>query len=182
MIRLTSLALVLAASAALPVAAQTPPPPPPAEAKSQADPYVTAAGQSDLYEINSSQVALEKSQDPRVRAYADMMIKHHTKTTAATLKAAKKAGLTPPPPALSPGATASINELQAAAPADFDRLYLGQQLPAHEAALDLHQSYASGGDKAPLRTSARSAVPIVKRHLDQVKKLQAGHGAGHAGM
>lgn len=159
-------------------AAQTPPPPPPAEAKTTADAYVAAAGKSDLYEINSSQVVLQKSQNAGVKQFAQMMIDHHQKTTAATLKAAQKAGLNPPPPALDPGATASISELQAASPADIDRLYLGQQLPAHQAALDLHQSYASGGDKAPLKASAKAAVPIVKRHIAEATKLQGSLGAG----
>ena len=158
--------------------AQTPPPPPPAEAKTSAAAYVTAAGASDLFEINSSQIALQKSQNAGVRNFASMMIKHHTKTTAATMKAAKKAGMNPPPPALDPGATTSINELQGASPTDFDRIYLAQQLPAHQAALDLHQSYASGGDQAPLRTSAKAAVPIVKQHIAAATKLQ---GSGNMG-
>lgn len=84
-----SLALALAGTAAT-ASAQTPPPPPPAEAKTQAAAYVMAAGASDLFEINSSQVALEKTQNPAVRRYADMLIKHHQKTTAATMAAAKK--------------------------------------------------------------------------------------------
>ncbi len=154
--------------------AQTPPPPPPAEAKTTADAYVAAAGKSDLYEINSSQIAWQKSQNAGVKKFAQMMIDHHQKTTAATVKAAQKAGLNPPPPALDPGATASINELQAASPADIDRLYLGQQLPAHQAALDLQQSYAAGGDQAALRANAKAAAPIVKRHVDMVAKMQAG--------
>lgn len=162
--------------------AQTPPPPPPAEAKTTADAYVAASGKSDLYEINSSQVALQKSQNPAVKKFAQMMIDHHQKTTAATMKAAQKAGLNPPPPALDPGATASINELQTASGADFDRLYLGQQVPAHQAALDLQQSYAAGGDKAPLKANAKTTAPIVKRHLDQATKLQSSGGAANAGM
>ncbi|MBW6527116.1 DUF4142 domain-containing protein [Sphingomonas sp. RHCKR7] len=167
-------------AAPLVAAAQTPPPPPPAEAKTMADAYVTAAGMSDLYEINASQVALQRSQNPAVKKFAQMMIDHHQKTTAATVKAAQKAGLNPAPPALDAGATASINELQSASGADFDRLYLGQQVPAHQAALDLNQSYASGGDKAPLKASAKAAVAIVKRHLAEATKLQGGSGA--AGM
>jgi putative membrane protein len=75
---------------------------------------------------------------------------------------------------LDAGATASINELQTASAADFDRLYIGQQIPAHQAALDLHQSYSTGGDQAPLRMSAKAAVPIVKQHLDAAMKMQAG--------
>jgi putative membrane protein len=172
------LGLFLAAMTSTPLLAQTPPPPPPAEAKTSAMPYVMAAGMSDLYEINSSQVALQKSQTPAVRKFATMLIKHHTMTTAATMKAAKKAGLTPTPPVLDAGATASINELQTASAADFDRLYIGQQIPAHQAALDLHQSYASGGDQAPLRTSAKAAVPIVKQHLNAAMKMQSGKGMG----
>ncbi|MFW2829388.1 DUF4142 domain-containing protein [Sphingomonas sp. ID0503] len=177
---LRTIAFTLALTAATPLFAQTPPPPPPAEAKMQALPYVTAAGMSDLYEINSSQIALEKSQNPDVRKFAQMLIDHHQKTTAATVKAAQKAGLTPPPPALG-GATASITELQTASTPDFDRLYLGQQLPAHQAALDLHQSYAKEGDKAPLKATARTAIPIIKKHIAAVTKLQAGKSSDHAG-
>lgn len=174
----TGLALSLSTAAL----AQTPPPPPPPEAKTQAMPYVMAAGQSDLYEINSSQVALEKSQNPKVRQFAQMLIKHHQKTTAATMKAATAAKLAPTPPALDPGATASIGELQSAAPGDFDRIYLAQQVPAHQAALDLHRSYAAGGDERPLRTSAKSAVPIVQQHLNAAMKMQKGDMAAHKGM
>ncbi len=166
--------MLLVATIAVPSFAQTPPPPPPPEARTSAMPYVTAAGMSDLYEIDSSQVALQKSPTPAVRKFATMLIKHHRQTTAATMKAATKAGLAPTPPVLDAGAAASINELQAASPADFDRLYIGQQIPAHQAALDLHQSYAKGGDKASLRLSAKAAVPIVKQHLDAATKMQSG--------
>jgi len=184
MTRTLSFTLAIAlAGAAGPALAQTPPPPSPAEAKASAEPYVMAAGQSDLYEINSSQVALEKSQTPAIRRYAAMLIKHHQKTTAATMAAARKSGLNPPPPALDPGATASINELQTASAADFDRLYLGQQVPAHQAALDLHRSYGANGDQARLRASARKAVPVVQQHLTAAQRMMTGAGmSGHQGM
>ncbi|MDB5683628.1 MAG: hypothetical protein JWM75_1326 [Sphingomonas bacterium] len=167
--------LIAAAAGVAPLAAQTPPPPPPPEAKTAATPYVMAAGMSDLYEINSSQIASQKSPTPAVRKFANMLIQHHQKTTAATMKAAKKAGLTPTPPMLDAGATASIAELQQAAPADFDRIYIAQQIPAHQAALDLHRSYSTRGDQAPLRMSAKSAVPIVRQHLDAAMKMQNGN-------
>jgi putative membrane protein len=178
MIRYIASAIALSAAVS-PVLAQTPPPAPPAQAKTQALAYVMAAGKSDLYEIDSSRIAQQKSQNPKVRDFAGMLIKHHQMTTAATLKAARDAGLNPSPPALDAGAERSIAELRAASPAEFDRLYLGQQVPAHQAALDLHQSYGAGGDKAPLRASAKTAVPIVKQHLDAATAMQRG-GGGHA--
>ncbi len=175
-------AVLLAASASVPAAAQTAPPPPPAEAKTTAVSYVKAAAMSDLYEITSSKIAVKKSPTPAVRKFAAMLITHHKKTTAATITAAKKAGLTPTPPALDAGTTASITELQNAASADFDRLYIGQQVPAHQAALDLHQSYAQGGDKSPLRASAKAAIPIVKQHLAAAMKMQSGKMGPMRGM
>lgn len=174
-IKFTGAALALAmAGAALPALAQTPPPPPPAEAKTMAAAYVMAAGASDQFEIQSSQIALRKSPNASTRRFAQMLIKDHNMTTMATMKAAKKAGMNPPSPMLDPGAAPSIAELNSASPADFDRIYFAQQGPAHQAALDLHQSYAANGDQAALRTSAKAAVPIVKRHLSDANKMDHG--------
>ena len=173
--RVTLAAMLLGVAA--PALAQTVPPPPPAEAKTMADAYVMAAGASDQFEIQSSRIALAKSPNAATRRYAQMLIKDHQKTTAATAKAAVKAGLPAPTPMLDPAAQPSLDELTAAAPTDFDRLYFGQQGPAHQAALDLHQSYAAGGDKAPLKLSAKAAVPIVQRHLSGATKM-----AGMPGM
>lgn len=158
--------------------AQTPPPPPPAEAKTQAAAYVDAAGKSDLYEMESSKLALQKTSNPKIKTFANMMIRDHMKTTKATMAAAKKAGMNPMPPMADAGITASLSELQNAQGADFDRLYLGQQLPAHQAALDLHQSYAAGGDQPALRTTAKAAVPIVQHHIDMATKMQSSMGSG----
>jgi putative membrane protein len=171
---------LLLAGAVTPLAAQTPPPPPPAEAMQKAAPYVLAAGKGDLYEIGSSEIAVQKSGDPAVRRYAEMLIRHHRQTTAATLAAARQAGVTPPPVAIDAGARAAIEELRRAPAADFDRLYLGQQVPAHRAALALHQGYGKSGDKPALRASAMKAVPIVREHLAAAETMQAGK-PGHAG-
>ena len=157
--------------------AQTPPPPPPPEAKTSAAAYVDAAGKSDMYEMESSKIALQKSKDPAIKSFANMMIKDHTKTTKATMAAAKKAGMNPPPPAPDAGITASLTELQNASDADFDRIYLAQQVPAHQAALDLHQSYAANGDQPALKASAKAAVPIVQKHIDTAHKDHAKMGA-----
>jgi putative membrane protein len=170
----TMTALALAGSILLGGASahsQTPPPPPPAAARSQADAYVVAAAKSDLYEITSSRIAAKKSPTPAVREFAAMLVRHHQQTTAATKAAAAKSGLSPKPPALDAGAAASVKELQSVSARDFDRLYLGQQVPAHQAALDLHRSYGEQGDKPALRASAKTAVPIVQRHLDAAKTL-----------
>lgn len=133
--------------------------------------YVTMAGASDLYEIQSSQLALTKAQRPEVRQFAQMLIEHHNGTTQQVVAAAQASGFSPPPPTLMPKHARMIEQLQGASSGSFDRLYLSQQVPAHQEALALHQNYASNGDTPALRRVAATAVPIVQSHLDRARQL-----------
>lgn len=133
--------------------------------------FVPMAASSDMYEIESSRLALERSQSPAIKQFAQMMIDHHTMTTQQVTEAAQSSGITPPPPALLPPHRAMLDKLQPAQGRDFDRMYLDQQRTAHRQALALHQTYSRRGDKEPLRQAATQAVPIVQRHIDQLKTL-----------
>jgi putative membrane protein len=132
--------------------------------------YVQTAAASDLFEIQSSQIAQTKAQRSEVRDFAQMMVTHHTQTTAALTAAASTSGITPQPTLMPPQA-AMIQELQQASPASFDQLYMRQQVAAHQMALALHQTYAARGDTAALRTVAATAVPIVQQHLTRAQQL-----------
>ncbi len=148
----------------------------PAEMAADATPsdalgYVSMAGSSDLYEIESSRLALQRGSSAGVRQFAQMMIDHHTMTTQQVMQAARAAGMSPPPPTLLPPHRALLDELQPANGSDFDRMYLRQQRMAHRMALALHQNYARSGDTAQLRQTAATAVPIIQRHIDALKGL-----------
>jgi putative membrane protein len=133
--------------------------------------YVAMAGSSDLYEIESSRLALQRGSSPAVKQFAQMMIDHHTMTTQQVTQAARAAGMTPPPPSLLPPQRAMLDQLQPANGTDFERTYLQQQRMAHRMALALHQNYARSGDTAQLRQTASSAVPIIQRHIDELQRL-----------
>ncbi|WP_300974322.1 DUF4142 domain-containing protein [Sphingomonas sp. LHG3406-1] len=163
-------ALATAAIVASPAAA-TLPTPPQSAATSQAQPFLFYAGAGDVFEITSSMILLNKSQNPQVRAYASMLIDHHTRTTNLALANARTAGVMPPPPEMSAMQKGMIGQLHAAAPAAIDRLYLQQQVPAHQQALTLQTGYARSGDTPALRQTAQGAVPIIQSHLTQAQQL-----------
>ena len=128
-------------------------------------PFMAMAAAGDLYEIESSRLALGKSQNADVRRFAQTMITDHTKTTA-TLKAqARAAGLTPPTPTLMPMQRDNIAKLRPLTGAAFDREYTMQQGASHQMALELNQGYAANGDTPALRTAASGAVPIIQNHI-----------------
>ncbi len=144
-----------------------------AAATTRAQPFLAAAGMSDVYEATSSQIALMNSSNSDVRRFAQTMIAHHTDTTNGALAAAKRAGVTPPPPVLDAQHRTMITALINAQGAEFDRLYWAQQIQAHEAALALTQGYTARGDTAELRAAAAATVPVVQQHLSEVRMMAA---------
>jgi putative membrane protein len=135
-------------------------------------PYVMKAGAGDLYEIQSSQVALRKSRNAEVRSLASMLIQHHRMTTRDVTAAARRAGLRPGAPMLEPHQRAMIADLERASARGFDRAFLDQQRTAHLEALNLHRTYARSGDRPVLRQVAGKAVPIIQRHIDRVRAIR----------
>lgn len=137
----------------------------------KAMPFVAKAGASDLYEIQSSQLAEKQGKSAKVKSFAAMMIEHHMMTTKEVVAAARAAGLAPAPPALEPAQAAMIAELRPLSGAAFDRAYLTQQKKAHAMALELHQTYASDGDMLQLKAAANKAVPIVQHHIAELESM-----------
>jgi putative membrane protein len=136
--------------------------------------YVMRAADSDMYEIQSSKLALARSKRADVKDYARMMIRDHT-TTTNSLKAGVKRSKSPKPPMkLSAENAALVAQLRGTGPADFDRVYLEQQTMSHQKAWALHKGFATDGTDPALMQVAASAVPIVEGHLAQVKQMSSG--------
>jgi putative membrane protein len=130
--------------------------------------YVAMAASSDMYEIESSRLALQRSQNANHRSFAQMMIRDHTNTTVQLTAAARAVGLTPPAGML-PLHAQLLSQLSASQ--NFDATYHQQQITAHEMALALHSNYAARGDRQPLRGVAAAATPAVRMHLDHLRRM-----------
>lgn len=133
--------------------------------------FVKMAGASDLYEKESSKLVLETTRDAKVKSFASMMVKDHTKSTADVKAAASKAGVTPPPPMLMPAQEQMIAELRAATGEQRDAAYIAQQKQAHDQAYALHSGYAKEGTAAPLKAAAAKIAPVVQHHIEMLKTM-----------
>ncbi len=133
--------------------------------------YVAQAGAADLFEIESSKIALEKSQNKAVRDFGQMMIDQHQKSTADIKAAAQKAGVTVQPPALMANQQQMLEEIKAADAGSFDSVYVRNQRMAHNAALALHQGYARNGDTPALKETASAVAKVVQEHIDHLASL-----------
>lgn len=135
-----------------------------------ANDYVMKAGAADQYEIQSSQLVMD-SKDPATKGFANQMVKDHMKSTAMVKKAAMKAGMTPGEPMLDADGQQMLSALQAANGSERDKLYMQQQMAAHDKALALHSDYAAHGDSKPLKSAAALITPVVRKHGTMLKNM-----------
>ena len=136
--------------------------------------FVAAAAQSDMFEIESSRMAVGRSSNAEVKKFAQMMIDHHTKTTAELKTLINGVEDATIPPALDQRRQGLLDNLRGASPADFDNTYLDQQTAAHAETLAFMEGYSRGGDNAGLKAFAVKGSPIVSSHLEMARKLDGG--------
>jgi putative membrane protein len=135
--------------------------------------FVAKAAASDMFEVEAGKIALSRSTNADVKAFAQMMVDGHTKTTADLTAAITKSGLMITPPATLPDDKASaLSDLKAVEAKDFDKAYMDGQVDAHQAALDLMSRYSQDGDNADIKAAATATVPIVQEHLDKAKAIR----------
>lgn len=129
--------------------------------------FVKKAGASDLFEVTSAKLETS-SKNPKVRAFAMMMVKDHTKSTAEVQGAAMKSGLHPLPPVLEPKQEADVAALNAVSGTARDTLYVSQQKAAHQEALALHKENAAGSSAPALKAASAKIVPVVEHHIHEL--------------
>lgn len=132
--------------------------------------FIRNAAVGGLFEIQSSQLALDKSQNPQIRQFAQRMIDDHTRIDD-QLKAVAPANADTPT-TLDEEHQKLMDQLQNATGADFDSLYAKIQQKAHMQTINLFRRYASSGDNTALKDLADKTLSVLQEHLQMAKQLK----------
>lgn len=134
--------------------------------------FVSKASMSDMFEIKSSQLALEKSQREDVREFAQQMIDNHEETTdkLTELLDDQDSNLKPVE-SLDAKHQKLMEELESISEANFDARYIAIQRNAHKEAVTLFSNYAKNGSHKALKNFTRETLPGLKQHLSHAKQL-----------
>jgi putative membrane protein len=172
---------------AAPAFAQSPQPEsatPPGAAEEKAQPqaetgtpstgdFVKMVAISDMFEIQSSKLALEKKTHGDIH-FAEHMIHDHSKTSAQLGRLVKsgdvKAEL---PTQLDAEHQGMLDQLRHESGAGFAKDYDQAQLKGHKEAVALFQKYAQGGDNPKLKRWAADTLPKLLDHLAMAEKLSS---------
>lgn len=132
--------------------------------------FVEKASLADMYEIESSKLALERSNVQAIKDYAQAMIDAHT-TSSMELKPLAAGAMVTPPTELDNHFMGQLDQLRNASVEDFDDTYIDQQTEAHENTLSLMQDFAANGSDPSLKAFAQKMAPVVEGHLTQIRAL-----------
>ncbi|MFJ2463676.1 DUF4142 domain-containing protein [Pseudomonas sp. NPDC087615] len=141
--------------------------------------FVDSATAGGIAEIETSRLALEKSQSADIKAFANMMITDHSKANDELATIAKANDIeVPDSTTLIKLAKEKILDMR---DESFDPAYANNQVKAHEETIELFKKEANTvtDDKAKgateLKAFAQKMLPALEKHLAAAKDLQAKH-------
>ena len=130
--------------------------------------FVDKAASGGLAEVQAAQLAQQKSQDPKVKDFAQQMITDHTAANQQLTTLAQQKGLIVPT-ALDEKDQAGLDRLQRLDGKKFDRAYMKAQMHDHQERLKLLQKEAKSAKDTDLKSFAEQTIPTVQKHLDMIK-------------
>lgn len=132
--------------------------------------FADRAASSNMFEIMTSELALEKSKSDEVRSFAEKMIADHAAAAEKMRAAATAEGVTPLA-VVMPDHQAQLEMLSSVDPNEFDAAYFGAQLAAHTEAVTLFEGFSEQGPDGDLKSFARETLPKLQEHLAEVSSL-----------
>src|SRR5439155_7046975 len=133
---------------------------------------------ADNVDIAGGKLAAKKSSNPKVKEFAELMVRDHTSVNNQATQLAKKLNVTPEESAtsrkLKSDGDKMIKKLEGLSGAAFDKAYIDNEVSYHEAVIGVVDNTLIPNTKnAELKALLESAGPIFTSHLNHAKEAQA---------
>jgi putative membrane protein len=135
--------------------------------------FMIKAAQSDMTEIMTSQIALQRASSNQVKSYAQMMIKHHTTSSSQLKPLAQQKGVTLPT-AVGADNKALVDQLSKLSGKAFDQAYMAGQVQAHTKTEAEYRRQLKEGQDADVKAFANQFLPVVVEHRQMAQGMIAG--------
>jgi putative membrane protein len=173
--KLATLGLVAALATTMPLYAAEPMEPSGAAQALMSDSpkaFFETAASANMFEIEASKVALEKSKDPELRKFAEMMVKDHTEAGAKLMSLAATKNVTLPNELLKRHQMMLDGLKEEAAGKDFDDEYRLKMVASHKEAVSLFDESARESSDPEVRRFASEMLPKLQMHGGEAQQLR----------
>ncbi len=132
--------------------------------------FLNDAAPGGMAEVELGKMALSKSQNAEVKAFAQKMVDDHSKAgdELKALAAQKKVML---PTDVLPAHKQLMDKLAKSSGADFDKEYVAAMLEAHEKDVTAFENVSKTAGDADVKDFATKTLPTLKMHLETIKVL-----------
>ena len=129
-------------------------------------------GSGNAGEIRLAELALKNSENPDVKAYAQMMVDDHTKANDELSQIAKNHNIDfpPAPPAADVEMSKTLLDLKGA---EFDKKYMGEVVTGHTNQLAAYKKAKGEVKDKLLKKYVDGTEPTVAEHLKKAKEIDA---------
>lgn len=132
--------------------------------------FVTRASNSNLFAVEESRLALDRTHEPRVKTFARRLIDEHGQAEAELQAQATGSGAAVPTK-LDHDHQARLAALRGKSGMDFDKAYIADQVENHSNALTLYGDYMLWGEYEKLHALAIKMIPITEAELKEAQAL-----------
>lgn len=136
------------------------------------DKFFEAAASANLFEVEASTLALERSQDPAIKKFAQMMVEDHTAAAKKLSSLATSKKVTLPTQMLKRHQMMLDGLKEESQGKDFDDEYRLKMVLAHKEAVSLFDESARKSPDADVRKLAGEMLPTLKAHGGQAEQLR----------
>jgi putative membrane protein len=131
--------------------------------------FVRKASGAGIAEIKAGEIATQRANDAKVKAFAQRVIDDHTRANKELERLASRKGWTLSN-TIDEKCQKELDKLSSTTAQEFDRTYMEGQLKAHEEAVKLFQSESENGQDADLKAWAGKILPTLREHLQMAKE------------
>lgn len=143
--------------------------------------FVQKAAISDMFEMQSGQLAQQKAASDEYKQFGQMIREDHSKTADQVKGMVKELPGVQLPQAMDSAHKQKLDKLQSLSGAQFENQFKKDQVAAHQNAVKLFEGYAQKGDHAALKKFAQDTLPKLKEHLQHARQLPKGGAAATMG-
>lgn len=136
--------------------------------------FVTTAAADGMFEVEAAKVASEKATDPAVKAFASMLVEHHTKVNE-ELKALASTKNVTLPSELPTDRQAELEKLRSVSGAAFDRQFVREVgIKDHQADIRSFEKASRDAKDPQVKAWAAKTLPTLREHYAQAQTLPGG--------
>jgi putative membrane protein len=132
---------------------------------------------ADNVDIAAGKLAAKKSSNPKVKEFAELMVRDHTSVNNQATQLAKKLNVTPEESptsrSLKSDGDKTLAKLRGLSAAAFDKAYIDNEVTYHEAVIKaMDDTLIPNAKNSELKALLESGRPIFVSHLNHAKELQ----------